>query len=99
MAMALSEVVPEHMAISLSSAKPAGAPSNGRSMCGSPTPGEPGNRLLPGRYGDDWGRGRQGLGMFSLSGEGCGWVTDWGRAMDVCTDQLPAFELKRVDLA
>ena len=45
------------------------------------------------------GEAVKGWSMFSLSGEGCGWVTDWGRAMDVCTDQLPAFELKRVDLA
>ena len=45
------------------------------------------------------GEAVKGWSMLSLSGEGCGWVTDWGRAMDVCTDQLPAFELKRVDLA
>lgn len=41
----------------------------------------------------------KGWSMFSLSGEGCGWVDDWGRAMDICTDQLASFELKRVDVA
>jgi phage replication initiation protein len=41
----------------------------------------------------------KGWSMFSLSGEGCAWVKDWSRVMDVCTDQIEAFELKRVDVA
>ncbi|KVC54843.1 hypothetical protein WI72_17070 [Burkholderia ubonensis] len=45
------------------------------------------------------GEGVKGWSMFSLSGAGCSWVGDWGRAMDVCTDQLASFELKRVDIA
>lgn len=45
------------------------------------------------------GEAVKGWSMFSMSGEGCAWVSDWGRAMDVCTDQLSHFELKRVDVA
>jgi DNA relaxase NicK len=45
------------------------------------------------------GEAVKGWSLLSLSGEGCAWVKDWGRAMDVCTDQLDRFELKRVDVA
>jgi phage replication initiation protein len=45
------------------------------------------------------GEAVKGWSMFSMSGDGCAWVGDWSRCMDVCTDQLPSFELKRVDIA
>lgn len=45
------------------------------------------------------GEAVKGWSMFSMSGDGCAWVDDWGRAMDVCTEQLKDFELKRVDVA
>ena len=98
MAMALSEVVPDHMAISLSKRK-----TGWRSFESSfdvwltDTRGNPETDCC--RVGMAMTGAMQGLEHVFLSGEGCGWVTDWGRAMDVCTDQLPAFELKRVDLA
>lgn len=41
----------------------------------------------------------RGWSMASLDGGGCSWVSDWSKLMDVCTDDLDAFELKRVDLA
>lgn len=41
----------------------------------------------------------RGWSRLELSGAGCAWVSDWGRAMDVCTDQLDRFELERVDIA
>ena len=100
MAMALSEVVPEHMAISLSKRK-----TGWRSFESSfdvwltDTRGNPETDCCRVGMAMTGGEAVKGWSMLSLSGEGCGWVTDWGRAMDVCTDQLPAFELKRVDLA
>lgn len=45
------------------------------------------------------GEAVRGWSMASLSGQGCGWVQDWGRAMDCCTEELAGFELKRVDVA
>ena len=45
------------------------------------------------------GEAVKGWSMFSMSGDGCQWITDWSRTMDVCTDSLEHFELKRVDLA
>lgn len=45
------------------------------------------------------GEAVRGWTMASLSGEGCAWVADWGRAMDVCTESLQQFDLKRVDVA
>lgn len=45
------------------------------------------------------GEAVRGWTMASLSGEGCAWVDNWGRAMDVCTEQLDQFDLKRVDVA
>lgn len=100
MAMALSEVVPDHMAISLSKRK-----TGWRSFESSfdvwltDTRGNPETDCCRVGMAMTGGEAVKGWSMLSLSGEGCGWVTDWGRAMDVCTDQLPAFELKRVDLA
>lgn len=41
----------------------------------------------------------KGWSMASIDGSGCSWVDDWGRTMDVCTDQLKSFDLKRVDVA
>lgn len=45
------------------------------------------------------GEAVKGWTMASMSGDGCAWVGDWGRAMDCCTEQLQSFELKRVDVA
>lgn len=45
------------------------------------------------------GEAVKGWSMASISGAGCAWVDDWGKAMDVCTEQLKSFELKRVDVA
>lgn len=45
------------------------------------------------------GEAVRGWSMASLSGHGCGWVQDWGRTMDCCTEDLAGFELKRVDVA
>jgi DNA relaxase NicK len=45
------------------------------------------------------GEAVRGWTMTSLSGEGCAWVENWGRTMDVCTEQLDQFDLKRVDVA
>lgn len=41
----------------------------------------------------------KGWTLASVTGDGCAWVTDWGRAMDACTSELERFELKRVDVA
>ena len=45
------------------------------------------------------GEAVKGWTMASVTGDGCAWVKDWGRAMDVCTEELDSFELKRVDVA
>lgn len=45
------------------------------------------------------GEAVRGWSMASLTGDGCSWVRDWGKAMDVCTEELTGFELKRVDVA
>jgi DNA relaxase NicK len=45
------------------------------------------------------GEAVKGWSMASISGDGCAWVENWGRAMDVCTEELDAFDLKRVDIA
>lgn len=41
----------------------------------------------------------KGWSMASIDGSGCAWMGDWGRTMDVCTETLKTFELKRVDIA
>lgn len=45
------------------------------------------------------GEAVKGWSMASMSGDGCAWVADWGKAMDACTGELSGFELKRVDVA
>lgn len=45
------------------------------------------------------GEAVRGWTMASISGEGCASIDNWGRAMDVCTEQLDQFDLKRVDVA
>jgi phage replication initiation protein len=45
------------------------------------------------------GEAVKGWTMASIDGSGCAWVEDWGRAMDVCTETLKTFDLKRVDVA
>ncbi|WP_150601155.1 replication initiation factor domain-containing protein [Pandoraea fibrosis] len=100
MVSALSEVIPEKFDISLTQRK-AGWRSFEKSF----------DVWVTDKYGDPdtdcarvgmamtGGESVKGWSMFSLSGEGCAWVNDWGKAMDVCTDQLDRFELKRVDIA
>lgn len=41
----------------------------------------------------------KGWTMASIDGSGCAWVDDWGRTMDICTEKLETFDLKRVDVA
>jgi DNA relaxase NicK len=41
----------------------------------------------------------KGWTLASIDGRGCSWVDDWGRTMDVCTETLKTFDLKRVDVA
>lgn len=45
------------------------------------------------------GEAVRGWTLASIDGSGCAWMDDWGRAMDVCTDTLKTFDLKRVDIA
>jgi phage replication initiation protein len=45
------------------------------------------------------GEAVKGWTMASIDGSGCAWVEDWGHAMDVCTETLKTFDLKRVDVA
>ena len=100
MVTALSEVVPEHLELSLSQRK-----TGWRSFESSfdlwvtDTRGNPETDCARIGMTMTGGDAVKGWSMFSMSGEGCAWVTDWGRVMDVCTDQLQAFELKRVDVA
>ena len=61
MAMALSEVVPDHMAISLSKRKTGWRSFESSFDVWLTDTREPRNRLLPGWYGDDRGRCSQGL--------------------------------------
>lgn len=41
----------------------------------------------------------KGWTLASIDGSGCAWMDDWGRTMDVCTETLKTFDLKRVDIA
>lgn len=41
----------------------------------------------------------KGWTLASIDGSGCAWMKDWGRTMDVCTETLKTFDLKRVDIA
>lgn len=45
------------------------------------------------------GEAVRGWTLASIDGSGCAWMDDWARAMDVCTDTLKTFDLKRVDIA
>ena len=45
------------------------------------------------------GEAVKGWTLTSIDGSGCAWVDDWSRAMDVCTETLKTFDLKRVDIA
>lgn len=100
MVSALSEVMPKHLALTLAKRK-----TGWRSFEDSydvwitDTRGDQETECARVGMAMSGGDAVKGWSMFSLSGEGCGWVTDWGRAMDVCTDQLSTFELKRVDVA
>ena len=100
MASALSEVVPPHLEVSLVKRK-----TGWRSFESSfdiwltDTRGDPETDCLRVGMAMSGGDAVKGWSMLSMSGEGCGWISDWGRTMDVCTDQLASFELKRVDLA
>ena len=47
-----------------------------------------------------WGGDRQrGWTFASLSGEGCGWVSDWDRAQEAAEAAGPGYEARRVDVA
>jgi phage replication initiation protein len=41
----------------------------------------------------------KGWTMATVTGTGCAFIEDWGKTMDVCTDRLEGFDLKRVDVA
>jgi phage replication initiation protein len=41
----------------------------------------------------------KGWTLTNIDGGGCSWIPDWSKTMDVCTDQLQRFDLKRVDVA
>lgn len=45
------------------------------------------------------GEAVKGWSLVSIDGSGCDKIDDWGRTMDVCTDSLKTFDLKRVDVA
>jgi DNA relaxase NicK len=45
------------------------------------------------------GEAVNGWTLASITGDGCAWVDDWSKVMDVCTGELSRFELKRVDVA
>lgn len=45
------------------------------------------------------GEAVKGWTLASIDGSGCAWMEDWGHAMDVCTETLKTFDLKRVDVA
>lgn len=100
MVSALSEVVPDHLALTLNPRK-TGWRSFERSfdLWVTDTRGNPETDCARIGMAMTGGEAVKGWSMFSMSGEGCAWVTDWGRVMDVCTDQLQGFELKRVDIA
>lgn len=100
MVTALSEVVPDHLELSLSKRK-----TGWRSFESSfdlwvtDRRGNPETDCARIGMAMTGGDAVKGWSMFSMTGEGCAWVKDWGRTMDVCTDQLQGFELKRVDVA
>jgi DNA relaxase NicK len=100
MVSALSEVVPSHFSVDLAP-RNAGWRSFEKSfdVWVTDTSGNPETDCARVGMAMTGGDAVKGWSMLSLSGEGCGWVEDWGRAMDVCTDQLAQFELKRVDVA
>jgi DNA relaxase NicK len=100
MCTALSEVLPDHLELSLAKRK-----TGWRSFESSfdvwvtDTRGNPETDCCRIGMAMSGGDAVKGWSMFSMSGEGCAWVSDWSRTMDVCTDQLDTFELKRVDIA
>jgi DNA relaxase NicK len=100
MASALSEVVPEHLELSLAKRK-----TGWRSFESSydvwitDTRGNPETDCARIGMAMSGGDAVKGWSMWSMSGDGCAWVKDWGRVMDVCTERLQGFELKRVDVA
>ena len=97
---ALSEVLPEHLQLSINRRK-----TGWRSFESSwdvwvtDTRGNPETDCCRIGMAMSGGEAVKGWSMFSMSGDGCAWVADWGRTMDVCTEQLSSFELKRVDVA
>jgi DNA relaxase NicK len=100
MAAALAEVCPSHFALSLKKRK-----TGWRSFESSfdvwitDTRGHPDKNCARIGMAMTGGEAVKGWSLFSLSGDGCAWVDDWSRTMDVCTDRLEGFELKRVDVA
>lgn len=100
-ASALGEVVPAHLELSLSKRKTGwrSFESSWDVWVSDTSRGKPDEDCARIGMAMSGGEAVKGWTMFSMSGEGCAWVTDWGRTMDVCTESLDAFELKRVDVA
>lgn len=100
MAAAMAEAVPQNLGVELSERK-----SGWRSFERSfdvwfvSKEGNPDTDRCRVGMAMSGGEAVKGWSLFSLTGEGCGWVGDWSRTMDVCTDRLDGFELKRVDVA
>lgn len=100
MAAALREVIPDHFELTLNKRK-----TGWRSFESSfdvwvtDTRGNPETDCARIGMAMSGGDAVKGWSMWSMSGEGCAWVKDWGRTMDVCTERLQGFELKRVDVA
>lgn len=96
----LSEVTPSHLQFSLAKRKTGWRSfEDSYDLWLTDTRGDPEKHSMRVGMAMSGGDAVKGWSMLSLSGDGCQWVDDWGRTMDVCTDQLDAFELKRVDIA
>jgi DNA relaxase NicK len=100
MAAALSEVVPPHLELSLAKRKTGWRSfETAFDVWITDTRGNPETDCARVGMAMTGGDAVKGWSMWSMGGEGCAWVSDWSRTMDVCTDQLQGFELKRVDVA
>lgn len=100
MVSALSEVCPTHYELSLAKRKTGWRSfESAFDVWITDTRGNPETNCARIGMAMTGGEAVKGWSMFSLSGDGCAWVEDWSRTMDVCTDRLEGFELKRVDVA
>lgn len=97
---ALGEVFPKHLALSFNPRKQGWRSfEQAADVWLTDTRGNPETDCMRIGMTMSGGEAVKGWSMFSMSGDGCAWVEDWGRTMDVCTEELQAFELKRVDVA